>query len=110
MSIAKNRLGSKDGFRLKFDPERASFWEVSTDDPIDAAMADVEHAKRVDATKRRVLDAIRSTPGLKSKSAVAMATKGRKTDLLGALDLLIAEGCVVKTDAGFRVIEGKDTP
>ena len=108
-NIAKNRLGPRSAFRLRFDPERASFAEANVDDPIEAALQDAAFERKQSAARRRVLDVIRDNPRLTTKNAVAAATRGRKAEVLGVLDLLMAEGVVTKSDAGFCIVEGKDS-
>jgi len=107
VAIVKNRLGPRAEFRLRLDSETASFTECSSDDVVEAAMHEAAHDRKAQATRRRVIEAINSHPGLKSKNAVAAATSGRKENILGTIDILIAEGVVIKGERGFYVVDGK---
>ena len=106
VAMPKNRMGPKVPFRLRFDSDRASFAELDANNPVDAAIHDAEFERRQAEMRKHLLDVIRTHPGLTNKTAIAKATRGRKSELLGVLDLLIADGVVLKTDAGFVVVEG----
>ncbi len=95
VTMPKNRLGPKFEFRLELDPIHATLREV-------AKPEGGGPASRYEQLKARILDAVRKAANpLKSKNAIARAVGGNKSEVLEAVDELVAIGLVTLTEVGF---------
>jgi KaiC/GvpD/RAD55 family RecA-like ATPase len=105
VSIAKNRLGPRTAFRLRSDRDRATYQEVGTPYPANSIDQHVEESKRAARDARaetEIIRVLKKHPGLESKNAIASRATGQRSTVLAALDVLIADGRVIRTGKQFH--------
>jgi len=107
--IAKNRTGRRGDFRIRRDADRCSYEDLGSGamNPLDEQAAEARIEQRRDALRRRVIAAIEKHRGLTSKSALAAWVTGRRAEVLGTIDQLLADGSIEKRDGAFAV-RGED--
>ena len=59
-----------------------------------------------DDYETRIIETVRTCPGLKSLNDISARTRGKRTELSDALKDLLRQGKLVKTTAGFLVVPG----
>lgn len=101
VTVPKNRLGPKTGFRMRFDFSRARLTEV--DAPVgDGATVEAKFER----VRRDVLEVVRTRPDLRSANRIVRAVGATRTHVLEAIKELEEEKLLVRVDGFFRPGDG----